>query len=228
MDNIFVIDSVNFLFRSYYAIGPMTNNEGISTSAVYGFIRSVKKLIKDFNPKYIVAVFDGPDNKAKRLAVYSEYKMNRKKAPDDLYYQFDLALEYLQIAGISTLCLEQVEADDTMGAITSFAKNNNLRTYLCTSDKDMMQLVNDKVFVLQVHKENFIFDELKVEEKYGILPSQFLDYLSIVGDTSDNIPGIPGMGPKGAAVLLKKYGSLDEIYKNLDDLSENKKELFLK
>ena len=228
MDNIFVIDAVNFLFRSYYAIGPMTNNEGISTSAVYGFIRSVKKLIKDFNPKYIVAVFDGPDNKAKRQAVYSEYKMNRKKAPDDLYYQFDLALEYLQIAGISTLCLEQVEADDTMGAITSFAKNNNLRTYLCTSDKDMMQLVNDKVFVLQVHKENFIFDELKVEEKYGILPSQFLDYLSIVGDTSDNIPGIPGMGPKGAAVLLKKYVSLDEIYKNLDDLSENKKELFLK
>ncbi|MBN2479065.1 MAG: DNA polymerase I [Parachlamydiales bacterium] len=228
MKKIFIIDAVNYLFRSYYAIGPMTNKEGISTSALYGFIRSVNKLKKDFNPEYMVAVFDGPDNKKKRLEVYSEYKMNRKGAPQDLFPQFEMAFEYCQMAGIPALCIEGYEADDTMATIADFSEKNSMETYLCTSDKDLFQMVSPNVFVLNVHKDNLIFDEKKVEEKYGIKPKQFLDYLAIVGDTSDNIPGIQGFGPKAATALLTEYQTLENLLENAQNLSEKKKEILIK
>ncbi|NGX33845.1 MAG: DNA polymerase I [Candidatus Anoxychlamydiales bacterium] len=223
MDKIFIIDAVNYLFRSYYAIGPMTNKQGISTSALYGFIRSVKKLIKDFSPKYVVCVFDGPDNRASRQKLYSEYKMHRKKAPDDLYPQFEIAFDYCSLAGIPALCVEGVEADDTMASIALFAKKKELETYLCTSDKDLMQMVDDKTFVLHAHKNNEIFDAKKVEEMFGIEPKQLLDYLAIVGDKSDNIPGIEGFGPKTATTLLKEFNTLDSIFDNLEKIASEKK-----
>ena len=106
MDKLYIIDAVNYLFRSYYAIGPMTNGEGQSTSALYGFIRSVQKLVKELSAEYLVCVFDGPDNKKSRQAVYAEYKMHRKKAPEDLFPQFEWASQFCEMAKIPTLCVE--------------------------------------------------------------------------------------------------------------------------
>ena len=226
MDSIYIIDAVNYLFRSYYGIGPMTNKNGISTSALYGFIRSVNKIKKEFSPKYIIAVFDGPKNTESRKALYSEYKMNRKKAPDDLYPQFELAYNYCRMAGISALCIEGVEADDTMASIATLFKDEK-KVFLCTSDKDLMQLVDDNTFVLNAHRENQIFDSKKVEEKFGVKPKQLLDYLSIVGDASDNIPGVMGFGPKTTTTLLKEFSTLDNIYENLEKIPSKKKEILL-
>lgn len=223
MESIFIIDAVNYLFRSYYAIGPMTNNKGISTSALYGFIRSVNKIINDFNPKYIVAVFDGPENRESRQKMYSEYKMHRKQAPDDLYPQFEMAFNWCNLAGISALCIRGYEADDTMATIAKMADVQNMKVYICTSDKDLMQMVNKNVFVLNAHKNNQIFDENGVKELFGVEPKQMLDYLSIVGDKSDNIPGIEGFGPKTATTLLNEFGTLDNIYNNLDKIPSEKR-----
>ncbi|MFA5249994.1 MAG: DNA polymerase I [Parachlamydiales bacterium] len=211
MEKIFIIDAVNYLFRSYYAIGPMTNDAGLSTSALFGFIRSVQKLLKEFNPKYAVAVFDGPNNKKARKAVYAEYKMQRKKAPDDLYPQFDLAFEFCSLFGLSALSIPEVEADDTMATIALWAQKNHLETYLCTSDKDLFQLVSDHLFVLLSHKDNLIVDAKKVEELFGVKPEQIVDFLAIAGDSSDNIPGLSGFGPKTAASLLQEFKTLDYL-----------------
>lgn len=225
MDEIYLVDAVNYLFRSYYAIGPMTNEAGESTSALFGWIRSLQKLEKEFSPKHLVAVFDGPDNTKARKQVYSEYKLHRKKAPEDLYPQIKWAYQYCQLAGIPALSIEGVEADDTMASIALWAKNQNLKVFLCTSDKDLCQLVDETTFVLNTHKNNLLLDTNQVIKTFGVYPQQMLDFLAIVGDTSDNIPGIPGFGPKTAIQLLQQYGSLDNLLKHIPELSGRKKEI---
>lgn len=228
MKQIYILDAVNFLFRSYYAIGPMTNGAGQSTSALFGFIRSIMKLIKDFGPEHLVCVFDGPDNKKSRQAVYAEYKMHRKGAPEDLFPQFDWAAEYCELAGISTLCVEGVEADDTMAAVAVWAKKKGAQVFLCSGDKDLMQLVDDQIKVLQTHKDNLIIDAKKVEEIYGVRPDQILDLLAIMGDSSDNIPGLEGFGPKTATSLLQEFGSLDAILAHPEKVKGEKKQEILR
>jgi DNA polymerase-1 len=190
LDKIYIIDAVNFLFRSYYAIGPMTNDQGQSTSAVYGFIRSVQKIIKEFSPHYLVCVFDGPDNKKSRQALFADYKMHRKGAPEDLFPQFEWAHQYCQLAGIPILCLEGIEADDTMASVAIWAEKKGAHVYLCSSDKDLTQLVNPHISVLHTHKNNLLIDAQGVHDLFGVRPDQMVDYLAIVGDASDNIPGL--------------------------------------
>lgn len=224
MKELYIIDAVGFLFRSYYAIAPITNPSGNSTNALYGFIRSVQKLRKSFDPKHMVAVFDGPDNKKSRQAIYSEYKMNRKGAPEDLFPQFELAFNYCKLAGIPVISAPGVEADDAMASIAVWAAKQNASVYLCTSDKDLYQLVDDQIKVIHVHKDNQIIDAKAVEEKFGVPPSQMLDLLAIMGDKSDNIPGLDGFGPKTAASLLQKFGSLDKILANPDKVPGKKKQ----
>jgi DNA polymerase-1 len=228
MKQLFVIDAVNFLFRMYYAIGPMTNTKGQSTSALYGFIRAVQKLFKDFSPAHAVCVFDGPDNKKSRREVYADYKMHRKGAPEDLFPQFELAYEYCELAGIPTLCIDGVEADDTMASVARWAKKKDTTVYLCSSDKDLMQLVDEKTFLLQTHKDNLIIDAKKVEESFGVRPDQMLDLLAIMGDASDNIPGIEGFGPKTAAALLQEFGTLDELLAHPEKVKGEKKQQALR
>ncbi|MBS0624766.1 MAG: DNA polymerase I [Verrucomicrobia bacterium] len=224
MDRIYILDAVNFLFRSYYGIGPMLNGKGQSTSALYGFIRSVQKIIKDFSAEHIVAVFDGPDNKKSRQAVYAEYKMHRKGAPEDLFPQFDWAYEFCEYAGIPTLCVDGVEADDTMASVAVWAKKKGAKAFLCSSDKDLMQLVDDHIFQIHAHKDNLLIDAKKVEEIYGVRPDQMLDLLAIMGDSSDNIPGLEGFGPKTAASLLQEFGTLDAILAHPEKVKGEKKQ----
>ncbi len=228
MEKIYIFDAVNYLFRSYYAIGPMLNDKGQSTSALFGFIRSVQKLIRDFAPSHFVCVFDGPDNKKNRKAVYAEYKMHRKGAPEDLFPQFELAFQYCKLAGIPVLCIEGVEADDTMATIALWAQDQGAKSFLCSSDKDLMQLINDKIFMLQLHKENLIIDAEKVRELFGVRPDQMLDLLAIMGDSSDNIPGLEGFGPKTAASLLQEFGTLDYILAHPEKVKGEKKQQTLR
>lgn len=228
MDKIYIIDAVNFLFRSYYAIGPMTNDAGQSTSAVYGFIRSVQKIIKEFSPTHLICVFDGPDNKKSRQTLFADYKSHRKGAPEDLFPQFALAHQYCELAGIPLLCIEGIEADDTMGSIAVWAEKKGADIYLCSSDKDLMQLVNKKTFVIHAHKDNLLIDEEGVKALFGIRPDQMIDYLAIVGDASDNIPGLEGFGPKTAASLLEEFGSLDNILAHPEKVKGEKKQAILR
>lgn len=224
MKQLYIVDAVNFLFRSYYGIGPMTNPKGESTNALFGFIRSMYKLISDFSPDFIIAVFDGPDNKQKRTAIYEHYKSHRAGMPEDLFPQLEKAHYWCEIAGIPFLSVPGVEADDTMGSIATWAEKQNIEVFLCSSDKDLCQLVDDKIFLLQPHKENLLVDKKKVEELYGITPKQMVDYLAIVGDASDNIPGLEGFGPKTASALLQQFGTLDAILENPDKVPGAKKQ----
>jgi DNA polymerase I len=228
MNNLYIIDAVNFLFRSYYGIGPMTNTAGQSSSALYGFIRSIQKLIKIVHPGHIVCVFDGPDNKKSRQDVYAEYKSHRKEAPQDLFPQIEWAHEYCTLAGIPKLCVEGVEADDVMATAALWAEKQGAKVYLCTSDKDLAQLVNKHIFLMHPHKDYMLVDEAKVLEIFGVRPDQILDYLAITGDASDNIPGLPGFGPKTAASLLQEFGTLKNILDHPEKVKGEKKQEVLR
>ncbi len=203
MKKLFILDVSGYIFRAYFALPSMTNSRGQSTNALYGFIRSIIKLFKEFDPDHIVAVFDGPDNKKQRREIYEKYKANRVQQNADLPEQIAMTKEFCELTGIPHVEVGGVEADDTMGSIAIWAADQGAEVYLCTSDKDLCQLVTDKIFVLNTWKDNLILDIPKVEEIYGVPPNQIIDLLAIMGDASDNIPGLKGFGPKTAVPLLK-------------------------
>ncbi len=224
MKKIFIIDASGYLYSSYFAIRNMTNSQGESTNALYGFIRGVLKLIKDFEVTDLVAVFDGPQNAKKREEIYPEYKAHRSETPKDLPYQIDWARDFCALMGIPSLNLPEVEADDTMGTVASWAAKEGATAYICTTDKDMCQIVNDHIFLLNTRKENLIIDAAQVEEIHGVPPSQIIDLLAMTGDASDNIPGLPGIGPKTAVAFLKQFGSLDNLLLHTDQVAGEKKQ----
>jgi len=228
MKDLYVLDASGFLYRSYFAIRNMTNAKGESTNALFGFIRSVLKLYKDFHPKHIISVFDGPNNCQTRTAIYADYKAHRAETPADLIEQLKWAQQACELLGIPYLSIPGVEADDTMGSIAFWAKEQGAKVYLCTSDKDMCQLVDEQIVILNTHKENQILDIRGVEEAHGVLPTQMIDYLALIGDSSDNIPGVAGFGPKTASTLLKQFGSLDQILRNIHMIPGKKQEMLVK
>ncbi|MCY3974810.1 MAG: DNA polymerase I [Simkaniaceae bacterium] len=219
MENLYILDAVSFLFRAYHAIRNMTNREGRATGALFGFIRSVRKVIKDFHPTHLVAVFDGRDNRRSRTAIYERYKENRARMPEDLFDQFLLALKFCEYSGIPYLAEPGTEADDVIGVIAKWAEKQGGKVFICSEDKDLAQLVSDTTLMIHVHKENRIVDRGEVERLYGVEPEQIVDYLALMGDRSDNIPGIPGFGAKTAASLLRKHGTLDRILADPEGLT---------
>jgi DNA polymerase-1 len=223
--SLYLVDAANILFRAYYAIGPMSNAQGTTTGALFGFIRTILKLIETLKPDYMSCVFDGPNNKKQRQEIYEHYKSHRAKMPDDLYPQLQLAVDFCKMKGLNVYMLEGVEADDTIGSIASWADKENLDVYICSSDKDLCQLVSDHIKVVHLHKENLIVDKHKVEEIYGVKPGQIIDLLALMGDTSDNIPGVEGVGPKTASSWIHTYNSIDGLYEHLDQLPAKKQEL---
>ena len=227
MNKLYIIDAVNLLFRAYYAISPMTNLKGESTHALYGFIRSVYKLIKDFSPDHVICVFDGPDNKKSRTKIYSEYKSHRTSMPLDLVEQLQRALYFCEISGIPFLSIEGIEADDTMGSIAKWAEKEHAQVFICSSDKDLCQLVSDNIHIVHLHKDNLLIDTQKVKDLYGVEPSQIVDFLAITGDASDNIPGLEGFGPKTASLLLNRYGSLEKILQHASEIKGKKGEVLV-
>ncbi len=224
MKKLFVLDVSGYIFRAYFALPPMSSPEGESTNGLYGFIRSILKLFKEFGPDHLVAVFDGPDNKKQRQEIYEKYKANRVRIHEDLPEQIDRAKQFCELVGIPYIEVPGVEADDTMGSIARWAAQHGSEVYLCTSDKDLCQLVGDSIYILNTWKDNLIVDREKVEELYGVPPEQIIDLLAIMGDTSDNIPGLKGFGPKTAVALLKEFGSLEYILEHPEEIKGAKKQ----
>ncbi len=224
MKKILIVDAINFLFRSYYAIAAMTNSKGAPSGALFGFIRSIQKLLADFSPDYMAIVFDGPDNKAGRRKLYPDYKKNRIAVPQDLLAQFKLAEQFCHLFGLGVIFERGVEADDAMASIAKWSETKELQVYLCTTDKDLYQLVSPHIFGLNTFKNNLILDEKKVKEIYGVEPSQILDLLAIMGDASDNIPGLPGFGAKTATDLLNQFDSLDNLLTHPELIANKKKQ----
>lgn len=196
----------------------MTNKEGFPTGAIFGFIRILEKFFSEFSPEHLCVVFDGPNNKAKRLEIYADYKKNRSAMPEDLYLQLIRVLDYCNFSGLPLLQEPDVEADDVIGSITKWMEAEGWEVVVISADKDLCQLVSDKTKMLHIHKENKIIDREEVKNMFGVNPEQIVDYLAIAGDSSDNIPGIPGFGPKTSVALLQEWGSVNNLLDSLDSV----------
>jgi DNA polymerase-1 len=204
-------------FRAFYAIRPLTSSKGIPVNAVYGFISMIVKLFKDKKPDHVVFCYDRKEPSF-RKTLYTEYKAHRTEMPDDLQVQMPYLKQVANLFGICDMELDTFEADDLIGTVACVAQKQDYNVYIVSGDKDFCQLVNPNVFLYDTMKE-VIFDAAMVKEKHGVTPEQFIDYLAITGDTSDNIPGVAGIGPKGAQKLIEQFGTLEGIYDNLDKIS---------
>lgn len=216
-----VIDGKSIFYRGYYAMPNLSTKEGIPTGGVYGFVALSLEIISKLNPDYIAVAWDKKGTSIRRrLKIYPEYKAGRKKAPDDFYEQIPILHELLEAFNWPLYELDDYEADDIMGTLARLAKEQGIETCLISSDLDMLQLVNDMTTVYAIKSGSKIeaFDIPYFEDKYGLKTSQFLDLKSLMGDSSDNIPGVPGVGKKTAVALLSTYGTLDGVFNNLDQI----------
>ncbi len=220
-----IIDGKSVFYRGYYALPNLSTREGIPTGGVYGFTAMALELIKKLQPDYVAVAWDKPKTNIRaRLKMYPEYKAGRKPAPPDFYAQIPLLHELLEAFGWPLYELDDYEADDIMGTLAKQATKKNIETMLVTSDLDVLQLVNSHTHVYALKKGFTNIEQFNPESfiaKYGIQPDQFLDLKALKGDSSDNIPGVPGIGEKTATELLKSYGSLDDIYKHLPEIKDS-------
>jgi DNA polymerase-1 len=213
---ILLIDGSSYLFRAYYALPALVNSKNIPTGAVFGVINMLKKLLNDYDPQRIAVVFD-PKGKTFRHELYQHYKANRTETPEDLSIQVPPLHELIRALGLPLIIEDHVEADDVIATLTFEAKKQGLNVVIITGDKDLAQLVDDQVVLLDTMRNRWL-DSKGVKEKFGVMPEQIVDYLTLVGDTSDNIPGIPNVGPKTAAKWLGAYGSLANIIQHAEDI----------
>lgn len=222
-----VIDGKSVFYRGYYAMPNLSTKEGTPTGGVFGFATMALEVIRRLKPDYVAVAWDKPKtNIRRRLELYPEYKAGRKPAPADFYAQVPILQELLKAFGWPLYELDDYEADDIMGTLAVQASEKGIETLLVTSDMDMLQLVNDRVHVyaLKTGLSNIeLYSPKSFEAKYGIGVDQFLDLKSIKGDSSDNIPGVPGIGEKGALDLLTTYKTLDAVYDNLDLIKESQR-----
>ena len=209
-----LVDGSYYLFRAYHAMPGLTNAEKEPTGAIFGVINMLRKLLKEEQPDYFAVVFDAK-GKSFRNDLYPEYKANRPPAPPDLVAQIEPLQEIIRALGVPLLLIDDVEADDVIATLAARASNAGLRTLVSTGDKDLAQIVNDDIHLINT-MNNTRFDRDGVIEKYGVPPERIVDYLALIGDTSDNVPGIPKVGPKTAVKWLAEYGSLDRIVADAD------------
>ena len=223
---LFIIDGYATLYRAHYALirNPLTNTAGTPTSAVFGFANQVFQLIDDEKPDYLVAAFDSK-GKNFRHELYTDYKANRSEMPDEIQTQLPYLWELLEAMNIPILRVDGVEADDIIGTVAKMCDNENLQCNIVSGDKDFMQLINDKTFLYapQARKRaKEIFDKKKVLEKWGVGPEHIIDLLGLMGDSSDNVPGVQGVGPKTAQKLIQDFGSIENIYEEINNISNEK------
>jgi len=212
-----LVDGSSYLFRAFYALPPLTTSSGEPTGAVLGVTNMLLKLIQEYEPEHVAVVFDA-GGKTFRDELFEEYKAHRPPMPDELRAQVPALLDIVPALGLPLLRIEGVEADDVIGTLVQKAKADNMPSLISTGDKDMAQLVEDDVTLVNT-MTNRIMNRDGVKEKFDVTPEQIIDYLALVGDTSDNIPGIPKVGPKTAAMWLKKYRTLDEIVAHADEIT---------
>jgi DNA polymerase-1 len=215
-----LVDGSAVFYRGYYALPPtMTNKEGFPTNALYGFTTIFLKMLTDLNPQYVIVTWD-KSGTTFRNDMYPEYKGTRKATPDDLKIQMPILKDLMGIMNVPFVELDQFEADDIIGTLAAQAEVlGTVRTLVMTGDLDELQLVdkNTVVRIAKTNGESIDYDIAKVHERYGVTPKQFIDVKALKGDASDNIPGVPGIGEKGAMDLIGKYGSLDEVYAHVAD-----------
>jgi DNA polymerase I len=214
---LILVDGSSYLYRAFHALPALTNSKGFPTGAVYGIINMIKKLKTDYDPDYMAVIFDAK-GKTFRDELYAEYKATRQDMPGELVQQIEPIHHIIRALGIPLLMIEGVEADDVIGTLAKAASKEGISALISTGDKDLAQLVNENVTLINT-MTNTILDPAGVEKKFDVTPELIIDYLTLVGDSSDNIPGVPQVGPKTAAKWLKQYGSLDNIIANADNIS---------
>lgn len=223
MNKLVLVDGNAIVHRAYHALPPLNRSDGQLTNAVYGFFSMVLKIVSDLAPTHLIVCFDRPAPTF-RKQLYVGYQATRPKMEDELSNQFKIIHGVLEKINVKIFELDGFEADDLIGTISkqAISDQNFDQVIVLTGDRDMLQLVNHKVYILAPIvgvTKMILFDEEKVKEKYGLEPHQFIDYKALVGDASDNYPGVSGIGPKGAADLLNKYHTLEGIYANIGEIS---------
>ena len=213
-----LVDGSSYLYRAFHAFPPLTNSAGEPTGAMYGVLNMLKSLISQVQPSHIAVVFDAK-GKTFRDEMFEQYKSHRPPMPDDLRKQIQPLHDIIRALGIPLLVIEGVEADDVIGTLAVAASKTNQKVLISTGDKDMAQLVDDNIMLINT-MNNTLLDREAVIEKYGIPPELIIDYLALMGDSADNIPGVAGVGEKTALGLLQGIGSMAEIYANLDKVAE--------
>ena len=218
MSKIFLIDGTALIYRAYFAFinNPLRNSSGHNTSAIFGVVNTFLKLLNDQNPEKIIVSFDLKEPTF-RHELTDTYKANRPPAPDELISQIDPVKDFFRLLRIPEVSVAGFEADDAIGTLAERYKNDH-QVIVITSDKDFAQIVDERINLYDPFSEKLI-DAEEVKKKYGVAPPQFVDYLAIIGDSSDNIPGVKGIGAKGAATLLEQFADLDEIYAKIDQIA---------
>ncbi|PKN51399.1 MAG: DNA polymerase I [Deltaproteobacteria bacterium HGW-Deltaproteobacteria-13] len=211
-----LVDGSNYIYRAFYAIPHLTNSKGFPTNAIYGFTNMLMKLLRDLAPDYIVVTFDlrGPTT---RHGEFEDYKATRKPMPDDLIPQIPFIKDVVRGFSICVLEKQGTEADDLIGTLALQASAKGWRTAIISGDKDLMQMIDDQVTMVDTMKDK-TYDAAAVKEKFGVGPDKVVEILGLMGDTSDNIPGVPGIGPKTAQRLIEEYGSVDAVIENAENL----------
>ncbi|NOQ34379.1 MAG: DNA polymerase I, partial [Methylococcaceae bacterium] len=213
---LILIDGSSFLFRAYHAVPPLTNRDGLPTNAIYGVANMLRKLIKDYQSDYFTVVFDAK-GKNFRHELYEDYKANRPPMDDDLRVQIQPLHDLIKAMGLPLIIEDGVEADDVLGALAQYAAAQGFDAVISTGDKDMAQLVTEQI-TLENSMSNTKMDRQGVIDKFGVKPEQIIDYLALMGDSSDNIPGVPKVGTKTAAKWLAKYETLEELVNCADEI----------
>ncbi|KHD35101.1 DNA polymerase I [Clostridium acetobutylicum] len=224
MERLLVLDGNSLMNRAFYALPELTNAEGLHTNGIYGFMTMLIKMRDEIKPDYIVTTFDrkAPTFRHKE---YEDYKAGRKKMPPELSEQFPVLKELLEKLAINIFEIDGFEADDLIGTLACFAKEKGIEVYIVTGDKDALQLADDNVKVVINKKgmtEKEIYDKNRMIEEFGVTPVQFIDVKGLMGDNSDNIPGVPGIGPKTAFKLIQEYGSVENVLDNIQNIKGKK------
>lgn len=225
-NKIMILDGNSLLFRAFYAMPPLKTKKGQYTNAVYGFLSMLYKLLDEYSPEYICVAFD-PKKPTFRHEQYKDYKAKRAKAPNELVEQFQLIRDVLCVHNIKCVEIDGFEADDVAGTFANAAEKHGAEVYLVTSDKDYLQLIDEHTRVVLTKKGVTNTEEMDIkamDSTYGISPAQFVDLKALMGDQSDNIPGVGGVGEKTALKLIREYGSLDNIYENIENIKGKLKE----
>ncbi|WP_202112561.1 MULTISPECIES: DNA polymerase I [unclassified Gilliamella] len=215
---IILIDGSSYLYRAFFACPPLTNAKGEPTGAIFGVTNMIRSLINQYNPSHVAVVFDAKGGSF-RNEIYPEYKATREAMPENLRPQIEPIHAILKAMGLPLLCIEGVEADDVIGTLARQAEKENLDVLISTGDKDMAQLVSDKITLINT-MNNTVLDPQGVINKFGVPPEKIIDYLALRGDSSDNIPGVPGIGEKTAQSLLAEFDNIKDIYNRLDDIEK--------
>ncbi|MGA3284928.1 MAG: 5'-3' exonuclease H3TH domain-containing protein [Verrucomicrobiota bacterium] len=222
VDRLLIIDGHAYAYRAFHAIRSLRSPSGQPTNAIYGFVKMLAKMRLAIEPTRLIVVWDGGLS-AGRVSVLPEYKAQRPAMPDDLRPQLDEIVVYLKAAGIASFCRAGVEADDYIACLARRAADAGMTVVIASSDKDFMQLVSARIGLLNPNdKSETVWTDAQVRAKSGVEPSQVVDWLSLTGDSVDNIPGVSGVGSKTAAELLKQFGSVAHLYARLDEVKSEK------